>query len=146
MGPSLLQVLPGSVFAVSGPSVAKLGEPRFDGEKWHDAQTADQVQSLLIKNPTLDVAKLGLNNPNLKGGHPETVLVFERKAKELRAYVGTFGGPMPEDVNKFHGFKGFHEVQAPTAEEKAALTFQTRGEGSAREFTPDQPPRNKALV
>ncbi|MBX7101483.1 MAG: hypothetical protein K1X89_27460 [Myxococcaceae bacterium] len=136
-------VAPGEVFAVSGPSVASLGEPRFDGAQWHDAQTEDKVDSLLIKNPDVPIAKMGIPNPNLAGGHPETVLVFEKKAKELRVYTGTFGGPMPADVNKFHGFKNFHIVQAPTAEEKQALTFQTRGDGAAREFTPDQAPRNK---
>ncbi|MBK6688029.1 MAG: hypothetical protein IPG45_26375 [Deltaproteobacteria bacterium] len=103
----------GEYFELSGASNLTLGEPRFDGAKFKDAEG----QPLVI---------LRHDSPHVVPG-PAQLFVLRPEAK--LAHLGSFGGQIPQWVNSFHGFRATAAIGAPTEAEKGSFKL-LRGKAS----------------
>lgn len=103
----------GEYFELSGASNLNLGEPRFDGAKFKDA---DGQQLVVLRHDNLNVV-------------PGPAQLFVLQPEANLAHLGAFGGQIPKWVNAFHGFRATAAIGAPTEAEKGAFKV-LRGKAS----------------
>jgi hypothetical protein len=135
----------GFVVGIGGISVQGKDrkEPLYrEDQLFHDPLTDAPLETLKVENPVI-------KNPTINTPpgyrHPDAQLVFAKEPTPTQpdrmvVWVGKSGGGN-NFLGDFHGFSGFHVPRAPTAEEKAAVKFQDKGEGAQGLFTADQTPR-----
>lgn len=103
----------GEYFELSGTSDLGLGEPRFDGKAFKDLD-GEQLISVKVEAPPpmLAPAQLLVLNPT-----------------QRMAFIGAWGGRIPQWVNPFHGFMSTTAIRDPHPEEVARFKV-VRGKGS----------------
>ncbi|MEQ9496493.1 MAG: hypothetical protein RIT81_06535 [Deltaproteobacteria bacterium] len=99
------------VIGLSGVTNQSAGEPKFDGEKFTDAQGKD-------------MKAFSWDDPRI-ADEPAQLFVVDQGADKV--WFGSNGGFLPQGVNPFGGFRGYRKIDNATNEERAKIGTDAQG-------------------